>query len=142
MDKDNSKRKLDYDRFTSCVCANHFYAKDFETKSTDQRVNHKAGRCTPELKLFRLKANAIPRRFDALPKYLSKELPSQRSTSKCNAAARCADDNKRLEKQIADVFAQHKIDNYQSFKSSLATTTLPSGFSSINGNACIHFVLL
>ena len=124
------------------VCANHFYDEDFETTSTDQHVSRKAYRNTPELKQLRLKANAIPRRFDGLPKYLSKELPSQRSTSKCTAAARCADDNMRLEKQIADVFALDEVDNFASFKSNLATTTLPSGFSTINGNACMHFVLL
>ena len=48
----------------------------------------------------------------------------------------------RLEKQIADVFVRDKTDNFQLFKSILTTITLPSGFSSINGNACMHFVLL
>ena len=61
---------------------------------------------------MQLKANAMQRKFDGLPKYLSKELPSRRSTSKCTAAARCVDHNIRLEKQIADVFEQDKIENF------------------------------
>ena len=82
------------------VCANHFHDQDFETESTDHRESRKACRDTPELKKSRLKANAIPRVFTGLPTYLSKELPATRITSKSTAAARHADENMRLEKQI------------------------------------------
>ena len=40
------------------VYTNHFYAEDFETKLTDQRVNRKAGRNSTELKQLRL--NQVP----------------------------------------------------------------------------------
>ena len=124
------------------VCANHFHEEDFETESTDHRASRKANRDITELKQARLKPNAIPRIFMGLPKYLSKELPSCRSTSKCTAAARYADDTIRLEQQIEQAFAEDKFDNFESFKSKIASTTLPSGFFILDDSVSIHFVYL
>ena len=124
------------------VCADHFYDEDFETESTDHRISRKANRDAPGLKQLRLKANAIPRIFHGLPTYLSKKLPVSRNTSKSTAAARHADDNVRLQEQIENAFSKDKVNDFDSFKSKLASATLPAGFSCVNGRDCMHFIYL
>jgi hypothetical protein len=93
---------------SSVICSLHFEESDFLTEREDQNNYRKKG----ELKLRRLKKEAIPRRFPNCPSYLSTKKPKERSETSTSTARR----RKQAEKAESEAELFLGLDSVESFE--------------------------
>ena len=91
------------------------------------------------LQILRLKPSAILHVFHNLPKYLSKNNPTPRSTTSAPASVRYAAHNALVAEQNENMFHQKAFDDFSSFKAKIRNETLPGGFVVIELNKQVEF---
>ena len=89
----------------SRVCSLHFDKSDYITERNDSNSRRHRD---PELKLARLKPEAIPRTFPGCPSYLSTEKPKQRPTS-CQTEERWKRQVEQAEEAAKKFLDQDKV---------------------------------
>ena len=107
------------------VCSLHFEDSDFENSRKDSNPRRQLG----ELKIRRLKLDAVPRKFPGLPGYLSSSRPKERSEASTRES-RAQREVEKIEAKSCDFLLSDQISSHSSLKS-LRSADFPSSWNVI-----------
>lgn len=123
----NALRRKDYSPGKSAkICSLHFHNSDFCTEYTDTNVTRKRA-YGQQRKRRKLKDGAVPSVFPNLPSYLSSPPNVPRSLSS-TSEKRLEKENTYMTEVIHEFEQSDEINDLQSLKQKVQTSSLPCGF--------------